>query len=137
METSCTFRVVGFDPVDYAPEIQVGVGVGHAHMAKEYDGEVAGRSITQFSYAYDDASNTGTYVATESFEGTVDGHAGTFAFVHSATTRGGTREHELFVIVPGSGTSALTGITGTGALRIDEDGTHRISLDYELAGPAQ
>jgi len=137
METSCTFRVVDFTPVDYAPEIHVGVSVGHAHMVKEYDGAIAGRSITQFSYAYDDASNTGTYVATESFQGTVDGRAGTFAFVHSATTRGSAREHELFVVVPGSGTGELDGITGTGGLRIDEDGTHRISLDYNLPEPAQ
>ena len=137
METSCTFRVVDFTPVDWTPEIQVGVAVGHAHMVKEYDGDVAGRSITQFSAAYDDASNTGTYVATESFEGTVDGRAGSFAFVHSATTVGGSREHELFVIVPGSGTHALTGITGTGALRVDEDGTHRVSLDYDLPAAAQ
>ena len=136
METSCTFRVVDFTPVEHAPEIQVGVDVGHAHMVKEYDGAIAGRSATQFSFAYDDATNTGTYVATESFQGTVDGRAGTFAFVHSATTRGGAREHEFFVIVPGSGTGELAGITGTGELHIDEDGTHRIVLDYDVTEPA-
>jgi hypothetical protein len=106
-------------------------------MVKEYDGAIAGRSATQFSYAYDDASNTGTYVATESFEGTVDGRAGTFAFVHSATTRGGARQLELFVVVPGSGTGGLAGITGTGVLHIGEDGTHQINLDYSIPELAQ
>jgi hypothetical protein len=133
MHATCTFRVVDFSPVEFTPEVETAVGVGHAHMRKEYDGAIAGHSQTQFSYAFDDASSTGTYVATESFEGTVDGRAGTFAFVHSATTvDGGPAHHELFVIVPRSGTGGLAGITGTGSLRVDDDGTHRISLDYEL-----
>lgn len=133
MRASCTFRVADFMPVEFTPEITTAVGVGHARMLKEYDGQIAGRSVTQFSYAYDDQSGRGTYVATESFDGTVDGGAGTFNFVHSATDDGdGRRSNELFVIVPGSGTAGLAGITGTGALVIDEDGTHRIELDYEL-----
>ncbi len=35
-------------------------------------------------------------------------------------------------MVPASGTGALAGITGTGGLRIDDDGTHRVWLDYDL-----
>ncbi|MGW7526579.1 DUF3224 domain-containing protein [Streptomyces sp. NPDC054783] len=71
-------------------------------------------------------------VAMESFEGTLGGLSGTFNFVHSATTRGEGREAEFFVIVPGSGTEALTGIRGAGGLRIDADGTHRIWFEYEV-----
>ncbi|WP_324615422.1 DUF3224 domain-containing protein [Streptomyces sp. NRRL S-920] len=36
------------------------------------------------------------------------------------------------VIVPGSGTGELAGITGTGGIAIDPDGTHRIWFDYDL-----
>jgi hypothetical protein len=68
----------------------------------------------------------------ESFEGSVAGRAGAFNFVHSATTTGTTRESEFFTIVPSSGTGELAGITGTGAMTVEEDGTHRISFDYEL-----
>ncbi len=133
MEATCTFTVDEFSSVDWSPEITTNVGVGHAHMVKELRGAIAGRAITQFSYAFDDDSQTGTYVATESFEGTVDDRAGTFNFVHSATMVGGRdRQHELFVIVPGSGTGGLAGITGTGTLTIDDDGTHHIRLDYAL-----
>jgi hypothetical protein len=133
MKTTCTFRVAEFVPVDYTPEIATGLPTGHARMVKEYTGEVTGRSMTQFSYAYDDERG-GTYVATESFEGTLDGRVGCFNFVHSATDLGGgSRDHEFFLIVPGSGTGALKGISGTGALVIDGDGTHRMEFDYELA----
>ncbi|MGW5822703.1 DUF3224 domain-containing protein [Streptomyces noursei] len=34
--------------------------------------------------------------------------------------------------VPTSGTGALTGITGTGGVAVDADGTHRIRSDDEL-----
>ncbi|QRX96700.1 DUF3224 domain-containing protein [Streptomyces sp. A1-5] len=37
-----------------------------------------------------------------------------------------------FVIVPGSGTSELAGITGAGGIAVDADGTHRIWFDYGL-----
>jgi hypothetical protein len=68
----------------------------------------------------------------ESFEGTLEGRSGMLNFAHSATTDGSPeRLHELVVIVPGSGTGDLTGITGTGAVRIDGDGTHHLTLDYE------
>jgi hypothetical protein len=102
-------------------------------MAKEYAGEVAGRSATVFTSAFDQATGIGTYVAMESFEGALHGREGAFNFAHTATTLGETRQAEFFVIVPTSGTGALTGITGTGSLTIDPDGTHRISFDYEIA----
>ena len=134
METHCTFTVEEFTPDDFVPEIETALATGHARMVKQFAGGLTGRSITQFSYAFDNDSGVGSYVATESFEGAVDGRGGTFNFVHSATTLGhGERLHELFVIVPGSGTGALTGLVGTGALTIDADGTHRIALDYELS----
>lgn len=35
-------------------------------------------------------------------------------------------------IVPSSGTGGLAGLTGVGGIRVDEDGTHRLWLDYAL-----
>ncbi len=132
MRVAGDFRVAEFTAVGETPEIEVGLPVGHARMVKEFAGEVAGRSITQFSYVYDDARG-GTYVATESFEGTVGGRSGGFAFVHSATDSGsGTRSHEFLLVVPGSGTGDLSGIAGGGAIEIDDDGTHRLVLDVDL-----
>jgi hypothetical protein len=134
MRASGTFKVVDFTPAPVpSPKIETAVSVGVAVMDKQFEGEVAGRAATLFTSAFDQPTNTGTYIAMESFEGTLHGRTGTFNFAHSATMSGGTRQGEFFVvIVPGSGTGELAGITGTGGIAIDPDGTHRIWLDYDL-----
>ncbi|MBW1595710.1 DUF3224 domain-containing protein [Streptomyces sp. JJ38] len=134
MRASGTFTVADFTPAP-VPGAQIGtaVPVGVSTMEKTYEGEVAGRSTTLFTAAFDEAAATGTYVAMESFEGTLRGRAGSFNFAHAATTLGdGGRKDEFFVIVPGSGTDDLAGITGAGGMAVDADGTHRIWFDYDL-----
>ncbi|SNR28424.1 Protein of unknown function [Actinomadura mexicana] len=113
-----------------SPAIETALPVAVATMEKRYDGDVVGRSATLFTSAFD--HGTGTYVAMESFEGTLHDRAGAFNFAHSATTLGEGMDNAFFVIVPASGTGALAGITGTGGIAIDADGTHRIWFDYEL-----
>lgn len=133
MRASGTFKVTDFSPAPVpGPAIETALAVGVATMAKEYEGEVTGRSATLFTSAFDQAAGVGTYVAMESFEGSLHDREGAFNFAHTATTLGETRESEFFVIVPHSGTGALAGITGTGGLSIDTDGTHRVWFDYEL-----
>ncbi|MGW0752731.1 DUF3224 domain-containing protein [Streptomyces sp. NPDC002587] len=136
MRASGTFKVVSFTPASLTPQppVETGLPVGVATMEKRYEGDaLSGRSSTLFTAAFDQEAGVGSYVAMESFEGALDGRRGAFNFVHSAATDGGpSRAAEHFAIVPGSGTAALTGITGAGGLRVDEDGTHRIWFDYEL-----
>ncbi|MFI2202165.1 DUF3224 domain-containing protein [Streptomyces sp. NPDC020192] len=135
MRASGTFKVEEFTPADVRlpePVVETAVPVGVATMRKRYEGEVAGVSGTLFTAAYDQASGSGTYVAMESFEGALRERRGSFNFAHSATTLGEGREAEFFVIVPGSGTGALAGIRGSGGLRIDADGTHRVWFEYEV-----
>ena len=134
MRANGTFSVKAFNPtsVTVEPAIATGLPVGVATMEKHFEGDIAGRSATLFTAAFDQAAGVGTYVAMESFEGTVNGRQGAFNFVHSATTTGTDRSSGYFAIVPSSGTGELAGISGTGDLAVDADGTHRIWLDYEL-----
>lgn len=134
MRSEGTFTVESFTPVEVPPaiEVETAVGVGVATMEKQFSGGVSGRAATLFSFAFDESSGAGTYVAVESFDGLLDDRSGTFNFVHSATTEGTSRELEHFVIVPTSGTGALAGISGSGGIAIDDDGTHRIWFEYEL-----
>jgi len=126
------FTVGEFTPVGEPLAIEVGLPVGHARMVKQLTGDIEGRSITQFSWVHD-PDRGGTYVATESFAGSVAGRVGTFAFVHSATDDGsGARSQEFSLVVPGSGTGALSGIAGTATIEIDDDGSHRLVLDVTL-----
>ena len=134
MQTTSTFTVESFEPTELAPpSTATGTPVGVARMVKRFSGGLEGSAETLFTAAYDQQTGVGTYLAMESFSGTLDGRAGTVNIAHSATTDGGPdRLHELVVIVPGSGTGELVGVTGTGQVRIDEDGTHVLELEYEI-----
>src|SRR5687767_6227017 len=115
MKATGTFSVAAFVPTDLVPDppIATALPVGIVTMEKVSTG-------------------AGTYIAMESFEGTLGGKTGAFNFVHSATTGGTDRTNEFFLIVPNSGTGELAGITGTGGLSVDTEGGHHIWLDYDL-----
>ena len=135
MRAIAPFSVSSFVPAEINPppaDVQTGRPVGLAIITKEFDGQIAGSSVTLFTAAFDQAAGAGTYVAMESFEGSVNGLTGTLNFAHSATTTGSDRLAEFFTIVPGSGTGELEGITGGGGLRVTDDGDHEIWFDYEL-----
>jgi hypothetical protein len=134
MRAAGTFSVKAFVPVELVPSptVPTGVPVGVATMEKHFEGEIAGRSATLFVSAFDQRAGVGTYVAMESFEGSVHGRNGAFNFAHSATTSGNDRTAEFFVIVPSSGTGEVAGISGTGGMAVDADGTHRIWLDCAI-----
>ncbi|SCE84935.1 DUF3224 domain-containing protein [Micromonospora mirobrigensis] len=134
MRAAGTFTVAAFVPTELVPEpaVKTALPVGISKLEKRYTGEVEGRSATLFTAAYDQAAGVGTYVAMESFEGSLNGRHGAFNFVHSAATSGSDRSGEFFTIVPSSGTGELAGITGTGGLAVDADGSHRIWFDYQI-----
>jgi hypothetical protein len=134
MRAEGTFEVVTFEPAEVTPNfaVKTALPVGVATMEKRFAGEIAGGSATVFTSAFDQQSGVGTYLAMESFDGSLHGRGGSFNFVHSATTSGSDRGNEFFLIVPASGTGELAGITGTGGMAIDADGTHRMWFEYEL-----
>jgi hypothetical protein len=134
VRASGTFSVSNFEPTSVVPDppIATALAVGVVRMTKAYEGAITGRSATLFTSAFDQQAGVGSYIALESFEGTVEGRAGTFNFVHAASTSGADRSDEFFHIVASSGTGDLAGITGTGGMAVDADGTHRVWLDYAL-----
>src|SRR5262245_56067447 len=102
MRVEGTFEVVSFTPamVDPPPlDIRTGVPVGVSTMVKRFAGGVEGTSATLFTAAFDQAKGVGTYVAMESFEGSLGGRSGAFNFVHAATTHGSDRAAAHFEIV--------------------------------------
>jgi hypothetical protein len=133
MRATGTFSTADFTPAPVPPsEIVTALPVGVATMTKQFRGEIEGAASTIFVAAFDPASGVGTYVAMESFTGTVAGAVGSFNFIHSASTSGNDTDNQYFVIVPSSGTDGLAGITGTGELNVAPDDTHSVTLDYQL-----
>ena len=135
MRAEATFTVESFVPSELQPApvpVATATPASVAVMRKRFAGAVDGVSSTVFTAAFDQETGAGTYVALESFEGSVGDVAGTLCFVHGASTTGGDRTDEHFAVVPGSGTGGLAGASGTGALTVDDDGTHRLWLDLIL-----
>ena len=119
--------VCGGDPVTTALPLIVKT------MEKILTGEAEGRSTTIFTTVFDTNIGFGSYVAMESFIGSLNGLEGASNFIHCASTKGGDRADEFFLIVDGSGTGGLGAISGSGGIRVDEAGKHHIWFDYEIS----
>ncbi|WP_309103158.1 DUF3224 domain-containing protein [Microbacterium sp.] len=134
MQASGTFTVTAFQPstIESDTTIATALPTGIAIMQKQYTGGVTGRSSTVFVSAFDQDRGFGSYVALESFEGSLNGVAGTFNYIHSAATRGSDRYQEHFTVVPESGTAGLHGITGVGRIAVGADGGHEIVFEYDI-----
>jgi|GEM_PF-131965 len=133
VSTSGVFTVEEFVPTPHEELVTAAIPVGVARLRKVFSGAIEGESQTLFCAAFDQVNETGTYVALDTFRGRVDGRSGAFVLAHSATTIAGSEPmNATMTIVPTSGTDELTGITGTGAIIIDPDGTHHLELSYGL-----
>lgn len=78
MEARATFATRNFKPIALTPtlEITTGLPVSISTMEKSYTGAIDGVSSTAFTAAFDQASKKGSYIAMESFKGTVNGVEG-------------------------------------------------------------
>jgi hypothetical protein len=135
MKATAQFRVISFDGTELTPApgpSSPGRPTGVAGLEKEYEGEITGRSATIFVSAFDPGRGLGSYVAMESFRGSLHDRSGAFNFVHAASTAGSDRSGEYFAIVTDSGTDELAGITGSGGMQVHPDGRHEVWFDYDL-----
>lgn len=76
-------------------------------------------------------SGNAGYVVLETVNGSLGGRAGSFLFQQFGTLTGGAPELR-YLVVPGSGSHELEGLTGELELTIDEDGTHNYEITYDL-----
>ncbi len=136
MRAEGTFKVTDFQPAVTEPahvDLETNSKMSVYLMVKEYQGEVSGQSSTIFTSVLDAQENkAGGYVAAESFSGRLGDLVGGFNYIHMACTTGADRFGDHLMIVPSSGAGELAGISGSGGMAIDADGTHRIWFDYEL-----
>ena len=99
-------------------------------VRKRLTGDLPGTSVVELVSLLVQGAPT-AYVALERVDGTLAGKTGSFVFRHVTAV---TSEEPPVVlrVIPGSGTGQLAGITGEGTIEIDDDGTHTLTLDYEL-----
>jgi hypothetical protein len=106
-------------------------GIGRLSIAKTWSGDLAGVGRGLMLSAGDPTQGSAGYVALERFDGSLHGRAGSFAFHQLGVMHEGEQRLD-YLVVPGSGTGELAGITGTLDLTIDDRG-HTYALTYALA----
>lgn len=108
------FTITTWDVVpDTAATDEGAPETGRVELAKSYAGDDLNGTATGHALMTR-GENGASYVAQERIVGTLRGHWGSFVLEHGASMGEGQETKIFAVVVAGSGTGALTGISGTG-----------------------
>ena len=100
-------------------------------FSKTFHGDLEGTGAGVMLSCGEPNSGSAEHVAIETLSGRLRGREGGFALQQFGMMRAGSQTLH-YEIVPGSGQGGRKGITGTLRLTIEDDGTHRYELEYEL-----
>lgn len=107
-----------------------GVSLGRMSLDKQFEGDLAAAGEGEMLTALTPTKGSAGYVAIERVTGVLQGRSGSFVFQHSGTMDQGAQRLSI-TVVPGSGTGALAGISGTFKITIAE-GKHFYEFEYSL-----
>ena len=132
---TASFDVTGWDQSPYEDQDPSGPHLSRATVRKSFRGDLTGESTAELLMCQanpSDLSAGAGYVASEMVVGQLAGREGTFVLQHWGMSVGEERRTGGHV-VPGSGTGALAGLSGQVQIAVDADGSHTLTLDYEIA----
>jgi hypothetical protein len=116
------FEVTGWDDSLYfESEDADGPKLGRAEVRKTFSGQVQGTSVAELLTAGAAGGGRG-YIASELFEGSIEGRKGSVVFQHGGIDDGRGGGETFGNIVPGTGSGELAGLRGTISYRHDETG---------------
>jgi hypothetical protein len=116
-------------PQPPAPGIE-SANLGRQTIDKQFHGDLEATSLGEMIAAMGGVQGSAGYVAMERVTGVLHGKRGTFVLQHTGIMDRGAPSL-VITVVPDSGTDALTGLTGTMTIQI-EQGKHSYVLDYDL-----
>jgi hypothetical protein len=128
MQAKADFTITGWDQAEWGEQAD-GPSLGKATVRKAFTGQLTGESVAEIVTCQGDGG--AAYCGIERFTGEVDGRQGSFVCQHGAIS-GGDDTTARGTVVPGSGTGALQGLSGTVAITVLPDGGHTFTLDYEI-----
>jgi hypothetical protein len=99
-------------------------------LDKQYHGDLEAVSKGEM-LATGSAKDFGGYVALERVTGTLHGRSGSFALQHNGTMSGGVPYLNI-IVVPGSGSGELAGLSGKMNIIIAEGGKHSYEFEYAI-----
>jgi Protein of unknown function (DUF3224) len=107
-----------------------GTALGRIHITRRFEGALEGGATAELLTATTE-NGSAVYVALDRITGRLDGREGSFVVHHRGTVSAAGAVTDG-AVVPDSGTGELRGLRGQATIAVDEDGTHRLTLDYEL-----
>ena len=117
---------VNITPQESAPDAPV----ARMLLYKEFHGDLDAVAHGEMIAGHEPLTGAGVYVAIDRVTGTLHGRSGSFLIAHRGIRNADGQELSI-VIVPGSGTGQLTGITGSLGIEIVGK-EHFYSVEYEL-----
>ncbi|MGI8721807.1 MAG: DUF3224 domain-containing protein [Geodermatophilaceae bacterium] len=121
-----------FDSWDEHEVLDVeGARIVRTTFVKRFTGDLEGTSRGEMVMAHAQQGSA-AYTGYERVDATVDGRRGSFILRHNAFMAEGAGSSDV-VVMDSSGTGELTGLSGTAAIERHEDGTHTLTLSYDLA----
>ena len=128
-ETRVDAEARGRFDVEMKPLTPADPALGRFSLAKRYHGDLEAAGVGEMLSAGAPAKGAAGYVAIEQVTGVLKGRAGGFALMQSGMMDAGGPRLTVSV-VPGSGSGALSGISGT--MTIDVAAGHTFVLSYTL-----
>jgi hypothetical protein len=129
MLARATFEVRSWDEKPY----HEGEGMPkltRARVEKSLSGDIVGESTVEYLMAYR-ADGSANFVGHERIDGTLGGRTGTFVLEHTGTFEGGVATAK-WIVVPGSGTGELVGLSGEGGFASAHADRYEMTLSYSL-----
>ena len=99
-------------------------------MVKTYTGDIAGEGQVEYLMMYR-SDGSATFVGLEQVVGQIAGKAGSFVLQRTGVFEGG-QAKESYLVIPGSGTGELQGLSGDGTSAVGHGMEHPFSLNFEL-----
>ena len=129
MLTNATFKIISWDEEPF-DEPEDGPKLTRAHVTKSFHGDLSGTGNLMYVMVHLDGGGA-LFMGFEKVVGSLGGRTGSFVLLHTGAYDGeeATAEYE---VVPGSGTSELAGLSGTGGFSAGHAEEHDMTLDYEV-----
>jgi Protein of unknown function (DUF3224) len=125
-----TFTVKSWDEQTYQ-EIDGDAKLTRASIVQSFEGDLDAEGAAELLMSYA-ADGTATIVGLQRFTGTLGGKEGSFV-LQSVGGFDGAEATASLRVVPGSGTGALAGLSGTGASAVAKEPPGTLTLEYDLS----
>jgi hypothetical protein len=107
-----------------------GPKLARVSVTKSFSGDIAGEGTLEYLMAYG-KDGSASFIGLERVVGRIRDRSGSFVLQHTGTFEGGTAT-ATWVVVPGSGTGDLQGLSGEGGFASAHAEEYLMTLDYDF-----